>query len=644
MECKSRSLGVFEIITLRPAVRGEKLDSSKLEETLKQALKRGVKNVCLDFSDFPNIDERTLAMLKEMNKLLLHSTARLAIFSNNANVTSALDNLGVSSILRIYQSEDEISADSKEILRQTESYYIGNIKAEPPATGRSAARTAEPAVPAPAPPAASAPAAAVPPTDKSLDALKSDLLGGLFNFGDDEPRRDATPPPLPPKPAPRPAEKPAPASKDPEPEESILDMVDEKDESISVSKPRRAGSEVPVIRKDIFTDIHLEAKTPEPASRIPVIKSKPRPAVEEETVSVSRTTASRPVEKPARPAAPRIEPARTAIQEPEEALTVKASAGLTREALPDNDEFVRRSKKFPILTVLFIGLPTVVILFVMMLFMGIFDNKDNDIERPTKYTRLNDPQAAPAPAPAPEPVTSAPVAQVAVTPPTPEPVQHTSKPEFKRAPKPVDKPTPAPAPAPAPAPVPAPTPAPTPAPAPVKTVAPAPAPIPAPAPAPAKAAAPAPTPAPTPTPAPAKAAPPAAAKPAETDLNKEIDDFLNDDTPAPAKAAVPAKTTAPAKATTPVPAPAPEAAKPAEAEPASAAEGGGSGLSSVFISSSPPAAEILEDGQIIGSANKTPVQLTPGKHTLLLRKGSIEKEFEIEVTEGKNKPLFLRLR
>src|SRR3989339_1050275 len=139
MDCKSRSLGVFEIISLRPGFRGEKLDSSRLEETLKNSLKRGVKNLCVDFSDFPSIDEQTLSLLKEMNKLLLHATARLAIFSGNPSVTMALDNLGVSSILRIYQSEDEISADSKEILRQTESYYIGNIKSEPPQSSRSSA-------------------------------------------------------------------------------------------------------------------------------------------------------------------------------------------------------------------------------------------------------------------------------------------------------------------------------------------------------------------------------------------------------------------------------------------------------------------------------------------------------------------------
>ena len=55
-------------------------------------------------------------------------------------------------------------------------------------------------------------------------------------------------------------------------------------------------------------------------------------------------------------------------------------------------------------------------------------------------------------------------------------------------------------------------------------------------------------------------------------------------------------------------------------------------------------AEILEDGQIIGTASKAPIQLSPGKHTLVLRKGSIEKEIEVELVEGKNKPLFVKLR
>ena len=104
-------------------------------------------------------------------------------------------------------------------------------------------------------------------------------------------------------------------------------------------------------------------------------------------------------------------------------------------------------------------------------------------------------------------------------------------------------------------------------------------------------------------------------------MSKEIDAFLNEeDAPPPPK----------------------PAAKPAAAEPAEQASAGG--FNSVFISSSPPTAEILENGKVIGTANRQPVQLSTGKHTLVLRKGSIEKEIEIEVADGKNKPLFVKLR
>ena len=70
MEFKRRSLGVFEILT-PVASANEKLDAEKLRGLISTTLKRGVKNICINFSDFTNFDNHTFNVLKSVNKTML---------------------------------------------------------------------------------------------------------------------------------------------------------------------------------------------------------------------------------------------------------------------------------------------------------------------------------------------------------------------------------------------------------------------------------------------------------------------------------------------------------------------------------------------------------------------------------------------
>ncbi len=657
MEAKSRSLGVFEIIAIRSSYKDERLNAGRLEEIINAAIGKGIKNLCIDFSNFPAIDESVINTLKKMNKNLLHSTGRLAVLSSNSAVTETLDNLGVSSILRIYQSDDEISADSKEILRQTESYYIGNIRqSEQPKLDMSMDFNFKEDTPAPKKATTQAPTQA---PAKAPDAETNQGSGGDFSFLKNElsnlfgsePEKKESDSIL------------NRSSLEEDSRDNIMETVTEKKtEPIpEPPKPQRpiVSKEVPILNKNIFSDDTETEEAPpvrvppkpiqrkpvepeEPPIRKPDIKPKPKAPIEEESVM------------PPPPPPPQPQPQ---IQRgykkpgPSAPEPVSASAVAGRSKFEEEEVLVSH-KKFPMLTVLIIAVPTIIVGIIMAYLMGFIGGNSGEIEKPVaKYSDLkpNVPEAIPAkPSPSKpesEPVVEKP-AEVTPAPIVEEeepakPEKHESlkhqKTEYKALPKekvkaPAAVPIPAvavkPAPAPAVKPAPAPAVTSTPAEQPAAVVKQPPAP-PAPKPVPV-----APAPAVAVKPAPAPAA--AAAKPAEGDLNKDIDAFLNEeDPPPPPKPAAKPAPVAPA----PPPAPAPAASEPAAA-PATSSSGG----NNIFISSSPPTADILENGKVIGVANRQPVQLSTGKHTLVLRKGSIEKEIEVDVTEGKNKPLFVKLR
>jgi hypothetical protein len=510
MEVKSRSLGVFELLVLRPAVPTEKIDTQKLDNSIKQAIGKGVKNVCVDLSYCGSIDFPVVETFKHANRDLLHTAGRLAILCTDVKVTNQLDDLGISNYLRIYQTEEEISADSKEILRQTESYYMGNLKA----------------------------------TDTS--SLSIDLEAALKKTGlvDDKPVK---------------TEKSKPAKKEPPSDGSILsknefefllggNKVDDDDDLMdTVVEKTPTTQEVKIIRKEEV--IATEEIKAEPKKEIKSGYRRPGSGQQSQPAEITTPISAPPLEQTKKRTIPldRFEAEESAIIE-------------TRQ----------KKKMSPLVSALIVGIFLIVV-FLMAWGLGIIGGKAPDpaLLQPTKYKELSTTQETPKQAvPASQPSDVKPKTEetlqeaVVPKPPAPKTVSEV-KPEYKAIPK--------------------------------KVVA-------------------------------AKAAPKKTDKEAE-ELNSEIDDFLKDDIPV--------------KPATPAPAPKVEAVPVSTPPPTTPKEGA---TGSVFISSSPPTAEILLNGNVIGVANRAPVDLPTGTHSLTLRKDNMEKTVEIQVFEGRNKPLFVKLQ
>ncbi|MBL8028627.1 MAG: PEGA domain-containing protein [Fibrobacteres bacterium] len=557
MDVKVRSLGVFELIVLRPAAPTEKVDIQKLDDNIKQVIGKGVKNLCIDLSQCSTIEFPLVETLKHANKELLHIAGRLAILSSDVKVTNQLDDLGISNYLRIYQTEEEISADSKEILRQTESYYMGNLKvSDSPSLAidlEAALKKSGLAVDSVDKGSKNASTAKEASAEGSiLSKNEFDFLFGGSPSTDKSSKKREEP------------QRPAPVKKAPPPR---VEKDEDDDLMDTVVEKTAAPQEVKVIRKE-------EIKVVEE----PVASSAPKQEIKSGYRRPGSGQMSPPLEQ--KPIEPTVaEPKKRTV--PLERFEAEESAII---------ELRQKKKMSPLVAALITGLSLVVVVL-MAWGLGIIGGKGPDPAQiqPTKYKDLATTREIPKQA-----VPSAEKA-VEATPPPAEPVKETApaastaekkvkpaadvKPEYKALPK--------------------------------------------------KAA--------------AKAAP-KKDKEAE-ELNSEIDDFLKDDPPpkpAPAPAAV---------KTEPVPAPKPEP-KPepkVEAAPAPKAETkpaapAGSGSGSVFISSSPPTAEILLNGNVIGVANRAPVELPTGTHTLVLRKDNMEKTVEIQVFDGRNKPLFVKLQ
>jgi anti-anti-sigma regulatory factor len=569
MKFNRRSLGVFEILTPKPEVQDEILDAAVLKEFVVQTIDRGVRNISLDFSHFQNFDASAVNTLKELNKLILKATGRLTILATNPSGRDILDNMGLSSILRIYQTEDEIGADSKEILRQTESYYIGNIK-QADEMENDAAFTDEPG-----PEKDEAPSASKAESTSSNDTglLSKDDFGFL---SDSEPAKKETP-----------VEK-----EEPAPHDTVMETVDAND------KPVENKEESVILSKEALFSEEKESapKKEEKPSRAPDIGAteEPAPKIEKSYKKPEGVVAEISLKKEA----PQPEPAEPAVEPVPDAMESRFRRFEEEDAATPQG----KGKSKVLLVVLIIAIVLIGGAFALLK-IGLLGGSA-DMERTVKYAKSSVEETKTA-----EPVTSEDKPEEPKVEkkedPAPEPVK------VVRAPAPAPKPAP-PVVRKKPAPRrPAPKPTPRPAPKPVSKPVPKPTPKPAPK--------------PTPKPIPAAAEEPEEELAFEEFLEEDDDDIPEDASkPAPAPAPTPA---APA----PAPAPAPAAAS-------------SSVTAKIFISSSPPTAQILENGKVVGVANRKPIELSVGTHTLLLKKGSIQKEVTVNIVEGRNKPLFIKLR
>jgi hypothetical protein len=64
---------------------------------------------------------------------------------------------------------------------------------------------------------------------------------------------------------------------------------------------------------------------------------------------------------------------------------------------------------------------------------------------------------------------------------------------------------------------------------------------------------------------------------------------------------------------------------------------------SIFILSVPPAAEVFDEGSFVGKTNASQLYFKPGRHQITIKKGDRENQKELELVEGKNLSIVVKL-
>lgn len=87
-----------------------------------------MRNVVIDLGNLEYLYSDTINAFIASNRHMLEVSGRIAILTEHPKVQDILKRAGLDNIMRIYRSEAEMIADSKEILRQTSSYRVDEIQ------------------------------------------------------------------------------------------------------------------------------------------------------------------------------------------------------------------------------------------------------------------------------------------------------------------------------------------------------------------------------------------------------------------------------------------------------------------------------------------------------------------------------------
>src|SRR5688572_8526838 len=87
-----------------------------------------MRNVVIDLGNLEYLYSDTINAFIASNRHMLEVSGRIAILTEHPKVQDILKRAGLDNIMRIYRSEAEMIADSKEILRQTSSYRIEELQ------------------------------------------------------------------------------------------------------------------------------------------------------------------------------------------------------------------------------------------------------------------------------------------------------------------------------------------------------------------------------------------------------------------------------------------------------------------------------------------------------------------------------------
>jgi anti-anti-sigma factor len=107
---------------------GEVFDSAKLKHTIRFLIENDMRNIVIDLGNLEYLYSDAINAFIASNRHMLEVSGRIAILTEHPKVQDILKRAGLDNIMRIYRSEAEMIADSKEILRQTSSYRIEELQ------------------------------------------------------------------------------------------------------------------------------------------------------------------------------------------------------------------------------------------------------------------------------------------------------------------------------------------------------------------------------------------------------------------------------------------------------------------------------------------------------------------------------------
>jgi len=108
---------------------GEVFDSSLLKETINKLIALGKRNFALDLSSLDYIYSDSINALMALNKRTLDVSGRLSLLAPQDEVLQILKRAGIHNILRIFDTEEDLLKTSEDIILQTTSIKLGDIKA-----------------------------------------------------------------------------------------------------------------------------------------------------------------------------------------------------------------------------------------------------------------------------------------------------------------------------------------------------------------------------------------------------------------------------------------------------------------------------------------------------------------------------------
>lgn len=107
---------------------GEVFDSSLLKECIHSLIANGKRNFAIDLTNLDYLYSDTINVLMALNKRALEVSGRLSLLSPQEDVLQILKRAGIHNILRIFDTEDDLLKTSEDIVLQTTSYNMGDIR------------------------------------------------------------------------------------------------------------------------------------------------------------------------------------------------------------------------------------------------------------------------------------------------------------------------------------------------------------------------------------------------------------------------------------------------------------------------------------------------------------------------------------